>query len=102
MATTRFSIGIDLGTTNSVLAFVPLVGEATPEILPVPQWESLTGLEEASTLPSFLYLPEDAVAAFKALARQAAPAPRKTAKRKTSKRKPAKSVKRKAAKHPDG
>jgi molecular chaperone DnaK (HSP70) len=63
MATTRFSIGIDLGTTNSVLAFVPLVGEATPEILPVPQWESLTGLEEASTLPSFLYLPEDAVAA---------------------------------------
>jgi hypothetical protein len=41
--------------------------------------------------------PEGAVAEFKALARQAAPAQRKTAKRKTSKRKPAKSVKRKAA-----
>jgi molecular chaperone DnaK (HSP70) len=63
MARTRFSIGIDLGTTNSVLAFVPLVGEATPEVLCVPQWETLTGLAEAPTLPSFLYLPEDTVAA---------------------------------------
>ena len=59
----RFSIGIDLGTTNSALAFVSLVGEATPEILPIPQWESLAGLAEQPTLPSFLYLPEDAVAA---------------------------------------
>jgi molecular chaperone DnaK (HSP70) len=63
MAGARFSIGIDLGTTNSVLAFVSLIGDATPEILFVPQWESLAGLAEASTLPSFLYLPEDAVAA---------------------------------------
>src|SRR5215831_11709733 len=63
MAGARFSIGIDLGTTNSVLAFVSLVGDATPEILFVPQWESLAGLAEASTLPSFLYRPEEAVAA---------------------------------------
>src|SRR6516225_5053020 len=63
MAGARFSIGIDLGTTNSVLAFVSLVGDAMPEILSVPQWESLAGLAEASTLPSFLYLPDDAVAA---------------------------------------
>jgi len=63
MARARFSIGIDLGTTNSALAFVPLVGEATPEIFVVPQWESLAGLAEGPTLPSFLYLPEDAVAA---------------------------------------
>jgi molecular chaperone DnaK (HSP70) len=62
-ARARFSIGIDLGTTNSALAFVPLVGEGTPEILFVPQWESLAGLTEEPTLPSFLYLPEDAVAA---------------------------------------
>ncbi len=62
-ASARFSIGIDLGTTNSALAFVPLVGEGTPEVLFVPQWESLTGLVEEPTLPSFLYLPEDAVAA---------------------------------------
>src|SRR5215471_16700776 len=63
MAGARFSIGIDLGTTNSVLAFVPLAGDAKPEILSVPQWESLAGLAEAPTLPSFLYLPDDAVAA---------------------------------------
>jgi molecular chaperone DnaK (HSP70) len=59
----RFSIGIDLGTTNSVLAFVPLDGDAAPEILPIAQWESLAGLATVPTLPSFLYLPEDAVAA---------------------------------------
>src|SRR5215471_8799180 len=59
----RYSIGIDLGTTNSALAFVSLVGEATPEILLIPQWENLAGLAEQPTLPSFLYLPEEAVAA---------------------------------------
>ena len=63
MAQARFSIGIDLGTTNSALAYAPLVGEAKAEVLAVPQWESLTGLAAAPTLPSFLYLPEDAVAA---------------------------------------
>src|SRR5580700_227881 len=63
MARARFSIGIDLGTTNSALAFASLVGDATPEILLVPQWESLAGLAEEPTLPSFLYLPDDAVAA---------------------------------------
>jgi molecular chaperone DnaK (HSP70) len=59
----RYSIGIDLGTTNSALAFVSLVGDATPEILRISQWENLAGLAEQPTLPSFLYLPEDAVAA---------------------------------------
>jgi molecular chaperone DnaK (HSP70) len=59
----RFSIGIDLGTTNSALAFAPLVGEGIPEILLVPQWESLAGLVEEPTLPSFLYLPEESAAA---------------------------------------
>ena len=63
MAQARFSIGIDLGTTNSAIAFVPLGGEAQPEILLIPQWESPTALSEAPTLPSFLYLPEAAVAA---------------------------------------
>ncbi len=50
----RFSIGIDLGTTNSALAFAPLVGEGTPEILFVPQWESLAGLTEE---PNAAFLP---------------------------------------------
>ncbi len=62
MAQARFSIGIDLGTTNSALAFVPLHGEARSEVFEVPQWESLSGLTVSRTLPSFLYLPEDAVA----------------------------------------
>ena len=55
----RFSIGVDLGTTNSALAYVPLTGDAEPEALAVSQWESPTALVEAPTLPSFLYLPED-------------------------------------------
>jgi molecular chaperone DnaK (HSP70) len=60
----RYSIGIDLGTTNSALAFAPLVGEGTAEILFVAQWESLAGLTQEPTLPSFLYLPEEAAAAY--------------------------------------
>jgi molecular chaperone DnaK (HSP70) len=63
MAQPRFSIGIDLGTTNSALAFVPLSGEAKPGSLLIPQWDTLAGLAEEAALPSFLYLPEDAVAA---------------------------------------
>jgi molecular chaperone DnaK (HSP70) len=59
----RFSIGIDLGTTNSALAYVPLSSDAQPEVLAVAQWEGPATLVEAPTLPSFLYLPEDALAA---------------------------------------
>jgi molecular chaperone DnaK (HSP70) len=61
--TARFSIGIDLGTTSSALAFVPLTGDAQSEALAVSQWETLDTLVDAPTLPSFLYLPEDAFAA---------------------------------------
>lgn len=60
--TARFSIGIDLGTTSAALAFVPLGVDAPAEVLAVAQWETLDTLVEASTLPSFLYLAEDAVA----------------------------------------
>ena len=59
----RFSIGIDLGTTNSALAYVPLTSDAPPETLAVAQWETPDTLRETPTLPSFLYLPEDALAA---------------------------------------
>ena len=62
MADARFSIGIDLGTTNSAMAFVPLAQNATSEVLAIPQWDSPSSLSERTTLPSFLYLPEDAVA----------------------------------------
>ena len=61
--TARFSIGIDLGTTNSVLVSVPLTGDAQPDALAVAQWDSPTTLVEAAILPSFLYFPDDALAA---------------------------------------
>ena len=64
MARPKFSIGIDLGTTNCAMAFVALAGEASPsEVFPVPQWETLSALSESSTLPSFLYLPSETEAA---------------------------------------
>ena len=62
--TARFSIGIDLGTTNSALAYVPLTGDAQPEVLvDLSNGKPPKALVEAPTLPSFLYLPEDALAA---------------------------------------
>jgi molecular chaperone DnaK (HSP70) len=61
--TARFSIGIDLGTTSSALAYVPLTGDAQPEVLNLPQWATPDALVEAPTLPSFLYLPDNALAA---------------------------------------
>ena len=63
MTRARFSIGIDLGTTNCALAFVPLHGEERSEVLGIPQWESLSAITEPPGLPSFLYLPEEAAAA---------------------------------------
>ena len=59
----RYSIGIDLGTTNSAMACAPLHGDAASEVFAVSQWDTPTALAEAATLPSFLYLPEEAVAA---------------------------------------
>src|SRR4051794_24902317 len=55
-----FVIGIDLGTTNSVLAYAPLGGEK-PEVqlLPIPQLVAAGVVESRTTLPSFLYLAEE-------------------------------------------
>jgi molecular chaperone DnaK (HSP70) len=64
MTAARFSIGIDLGTTNCALAFVPLTGEAKSEILEIPQWEGLSEVTEFPALPSFLYLPDETAAAL--------------------------------------
>ena len=58
--TAHFSIGIDRGTTSSAVAYVPLTGDAPAQVLSLPQWETSDALVEAPTLPSFLYLPEDA------------------------------------------
>src|ERR1700730_17941829 len=62
MSEARFSIDIDLGTTNSALAYAPLNGDAPPKTMPIHQWETPETLVEVPMLPSFLYLPEDALA----------------------------------------
>ena len=41
MSAARFSIGLDLGTTNSALAYAPLNGDTPPETLPIQEWETL-------------------------------------------------------------
>src|SRR3984957_1341853 len=57
MAHPRFSIGIDLGTTNCAMAFEGLEIPATESaVFLIPQWETTTRFSEAPTLPSFLYL----------------------------------------------
>ena len=57
----RYSIGIDLGTTHSALAYVDLAasdGEKTAhEVLAVPQVTAPGAVQALPLLPSFLYLP---------------------------------------------
>jgi molecular chaperone DnaK (HSP70) len=58
MARAKFSIGIDLGTTNCAMAFEPLEeSRSRTEVFPIPQLETINVFIESSTLPSFLYLP---------------------------------------------
>src|SRR5262245_35649656 len=58
---TRYLVGIDLGTTNSALAYVDLTRSrsAAPEIqtFPIPQLVAPGELKARPLLPSFLYLP---------------------------------------------
>ena len=53
----QFVIGIDLGTTNCVLAYTPLDSEE-PEVtlLPIPQLVAPSTVESRDSLPSFTYL----------------------------------------------
>jgi molecular chaperone DnaK (HSP70) len=60
----RYTIGIDLGTTNSVVAFLDNQGgnnEESPEIhvFQVPQLAAAGEVRALPTLPSFLYFPND-------------------------------------------
>ena len=55
--TAKYVLGIDLGTTNSVLAYASLdAGEPRVEILPIPQLVSADTIESRTMLPSFTYL----------------------------------------------
>jgi len=52
-----YSIGIDLGTTNSVVAHVNVSDPAAAvELLPIPQLTAAGTVENRPMLPSFLYL----------------------------------------------
>jgi molecular chaperone DnaK (HSP70) len=58
----RYLVGIDLGTTNSALAYIdlqnkPRVGNLGLKTYPVPQLVAAGQMGERSLLPSFLYLP---------------------------------------------
>lgn len=58
----RYIIGIDLGTTNSAVAYVDLTAEIeSPEsairIFEIPQYVALGEVAKRPVLPSFLYLP---------------------------------------------
>ena len=63
---TRYVVGIDLGTTNSALAFVDTsLGEKAPiQTFAVPQVVAPAQIAARATLPSYLYLPAttDAIA----------------------------------------
>lgn len=53
----QYVVGIDLGTTNSVLAYAPLdTDEMRIELLSIPQLVSAGTVESRTGLPSFLYL----------------------------------------------
>ena len=51
MAQPRSSIGIDLGTTNSALAFVPLQGDAGSEVFESPRWDSFSAWPSPEPCP---------------------------------------------------
>ena len=63
MTPPKFTIGVDLGTSNSVLAFSSLSGDEGSEVLAISQRDTPSTVMDSVTVPSFLYLPEDAVAA---------------------------------------
>lgn len=66
--TAKYILGIDLGTTNCVLAYVA-AGAETPrvELLEIPQLVAANTVENRATLPSFLYLAPEHEAASGAL-----------------------------------
>jgi molecular chaperone DnaK (HSP70) len=62
-AAARYAVGIDLGTTNSVLSYVELAeGHDQPElrVLPIPQLVSPGVVGDKPQLPSFLYQAHEA------------------------------------------
>lgn len=66
-----YAVGIDLGTTNSALAYLPLGDERdapSPEVLPIPQLVHAGEIADRPLLPSYLYLAHPAELPAAALA----------------------------------
>ncbi|HTN77363.1 MAG TPA: hypothetical protein VL096_19025 [Pirellulaceae bacterium] len=60
----KYVLGIDLGTTNSVLAYASLDAEQPQvELLPIPQLVAPGTIESRTSLPSFAYLAHEQEAA---------------------------------------
>lgn len=60
---TKYSVGIDLGTTHCVLSYVDLTkdeDDIIQEVMAIPQLTSPGVVEDKKQLPSFLYLAHDA------------------------------------------
>ncbi|RME75672.1 MAG: Hsp70 family protein [Planctomycetota bacterium] len=60
--TSRTIVGIDLGTTNTVVSVIDMERDEQqqrPEVWPVPQFVALGELEPRSPLPSAIYLPAE-------------------------------------------
>ncbi|RBP84815.1 heat-shock protein Hsp70 [Marinomonas rhizomae] len=51
-----YRVGIDLGTTNCVVSYVPAYGQAEPELLPIPQVMADGSVQELTHLPSAIYV----------------------------------------------
>ena len=61
MTTARYVVGIDLGTTNSAVAFVDSEAPSPKiEMFAIEQLVAAGSVEARPTQPSFLYLPADA------------------------------------------
>ncbi len=61
----QYAIGIDLGTTNSILAYTPIGEQSRIALLSLPQAVSPQTIEQRQNLPSFCYLatPEESAGA---------------------------------------
>ena len=60
ISSSRFCVGIDLGTTNSVLSYVDTQSDnPIPQTLSIPQLVAPGEIASLPSLPSFIYLPED-------------------------------------------
>ena len=53
----RFAVGIDLGTTHTVVAYATLSGDEAPSIFCIPQWVNRSERQSLSLVASALYAP---------------------------------------------